>query len=164
MNRSAMLEFEVDEGLKELQNSMERAVKKFPASAERALQNETEKIASDMKSWVPKKIKGHGRIGTEKPGKRLENRFKPGKVIRKGLNYTAADLSGAPHYHLVEEGHDLYTHLRKNKRGKGKVGSNRKIGHVDGKKIVAGYMAERSRYSELIAGEMLDEILKEAGF
>lgn len=146
-------------GFDSLEKALETASKRFPASVENVLTEEAKNVSQDAGDTVAAKIKGHGK----KPGT-LQKGFKPGKVIKKGNNYTSASVTGAPHYHLVEEGHDLYTHLKKNKRGKGKVGSNKKIGHVEGKKIVAQVMAKRTEYSELIAMELLDSILKEAGF
>lgn len=90
--------------------------------------------------------------------------FWQGKVIRSGKNYTVAVTSKAPHYHLYEEGHDLVTHNRKNRWGKGKPGTGRKVGKVYAKKTVGKYMARRSEYSEAIGQELLNSILEDAGF
>lgn len=95
---------------------------------------------------------------------RLAESFRQGKVIRSGTNYTVAVTTKAPHYHLYEEGHDLVTHNRKNRWGKGKPGTGRKVGKVYAKKTVGKYMARRSEYSEAIGQELLNSILEDAGF
>lgn len=146
------------EGLDDLEKAFEKAEKLFPESAESVLKAESKRAAKDIKGRIGTEAKGHGK----KPGT-LKKSFRPGKVMKRGDNYTGAVLSTAPHYYLYEEGHDLYAHNRKNKRGKGKPGSGQKIGHVDGRKTVARYMAQRSAESEEIGMRLLNDILKDAG-
>lgn len=150
----------------DLAQSMEKAAKQFPASTETILKKEARNIAKDLGDRVTVEAKGHHYYDgdEEDQPKRLKNSFRQGKVIKSGTKYTVAVTSSAPHYHLYEEGHDLYSHNRKNKYGKGKAGTGKKIGHVAGRKTVARYMAQRSEYSEMIGEALLDEILKEAGF
>ena len=145
----------------DLAQSMEKAAKQFPASTETILKKEARNIAKDLGGRVKTEAKGHHYGGSKVP---LAQSFRQGKVIKSGTKYTVAVTSSAPHYHLYEEGHDLYSHNRKNKYGKGKAGTGKKIGHVAGRKTVARYMAQRSEYSEMIGEALLDEILKEAGF
>lgn len=145
-------------GTDELEKAMERAGKVLPEYTEIALKKEARAVAKELKSRVDEEAKGHGK----KPGT-LKRSFKPGKVIKSGSNYTAAVLSSAPHYHLYEEGHDMISHKRKNKSGKGKVGTGKFIKEVHGRKTVARYMAQRSENAEEIAEKLLDDILKEAG-
>lgn len=85
---------------------------------------------------------------------------------RAFVDYVRGTLTNekAPHYHLYEEGHDLVTHNRKNRWGKGKPGTGRKVGKVYAKKTVGKYMARRSEYSEAISQELLNSILEDAGF
>lgn len=158
-------------GADEIGKSIEAAAKQFPYSAEKVLKKEARNISKDLKSRVDSEAKGHHYNGKnlsddeEKEIKKnqLAKSFQTGKVIHSGSKHTIAVTSKAPHYHLYEEGHDLVTHNRKNKRGKGKIGTGKKIGHVSGRKTVARYMAQRSEQSELIGQELLDEILKDAG-
>ena len=149
----------------DLIQSMENAAKQYPASAERVLKKEARNIAKDLKKRVNSEAKGHHYINprSEAKPKPLAQSFRQGKVIRSGNKMTVAVTSSAPHYHLYELGHEMVTHKRKNKRGKGIIGSNRKVGEVKGKKTVAKYMAQRADHAELIGQEVLDEILKEAG-
>lgn len=144
---------------------MENAAKQYPASAERVLKKEARNIAKDLKGRVNSEAEGHHYISprSEEKPKPLAQSFRQGKVIRSGNKMTVAVTSSAPHYHLYELGHDMVTHKRKNKRGKGMIGSNRKVGEVKGKKTVAKYMAQRADHAELIGQELLDEILREAG-
>lgn len=148
-------------GADEIGKAIEKAAKQFPHSAEKVLKKEARNISKDLKSRVDSEAKGHHYGESKNP---LAKSFQTGKVIRSGSKYTTAVTSKAPHYHLYEEGHDLVTHNRKNKQGKGKIGTGKKIGHVSGRKTVARYMAQRSEQSELIGQELLDEILKDAGF
>lgn len=162
MKRSS-IKFEFD--FSDLEKSLETASKQFPDSAEKVLKKEAKNIAKDLKGRVNSEAKGHhyAKPKNEAKPKPLAESFRQGKVIRSGSKMTVAVTSSAPHYHLYELGHDMVTHKRKNKRGKGMIGSNRKVGVVKGKKTVAKYMAQRSDHAELIGQELLDEILKEAG-
>lgn len=151
-------------GFDDLNEALGVAQKQFPASAEKILKKEARNLTKDIKKNVAERINGHGK----KAGS-LERGFKPGRVILRGSNYTSAVVSDhkiAPHYHLVEEGHELwkYSHWTKGKDGKRKwYGKQKHLKAVRGKKIVAQVMARRSEYSELIAMELLDSILEEAG-
>lgn len=144
----------------EIAKAMERALEQFPASAEKTLKKEARNIAKDLGTRVRTEAKGH-HYPTSK--NKLEDSFRQGKVIRSGKNYTVAVTSKAPHYHLYEEGHDMVSHNRKNRRGKGKPGTGRKVGVVKGRKTVTKYMARRSEYSEAIGQELLNTILEDAG-
>lgn len=146
------------EGTEELIKALQKAERKFPASAEATLKKEARAAAKDIKKRIGKEAKGHGK----KPGN-LRKSFQAGKVIKRGNTYTDAVTTTAHHYHLYEEGHELYAHNRKNKKGKGKPGTGQKIGNVKGRKTVARYMAQRSEDSEKIGERLLDEILKDAG-
>lgn len=148
-------------GSGEFAEAMEKAMKQFPASAEKILKKEARNIAKDLGIRVQDEAKGHHIPAT---GNRLQDSFRQGKVIRSGKNYTVAVTSKAPHYHLYEEGHDLITHNRKNRFGKGIPGTGRKVGKVYAKKTVGKYMARRSVYSEAIGQELLNSILEDAGF
>lgn len=140
--------------------AIEAAAKQFPYSTERILKKEARNIAKDLKDRVNAEAKGHHHGGSANP---LADSFRQGRVIKSGSNYTVAITSKAPHYHLYELGHDLYSHNRKNKRGKGKTGSGKKIGRVSGRKTVARYMAKSSEYSGVIGRELLEQLLKDVG-
>lgn len=154
-------------GLEELSKALEQAEKRFPYTVEKVLKKEAKNIAKDLKNRVDEEAKGHHwkpkNSSEEEEAEPLAESFRPGKVIRSRSKYTTAVTSGAPHYHLYEEGHLMVTHNKK-KRGKSKSGTGKVVGEVAGRKTVARYQAQRSEYSEIIGQEILDEILKEAGF
>lgn len=152
----------------ELIQAMEKATKQYPASAEKVLKKEAKNIAKDLQGRVNSEAKGHHyrrgeNSSDEETQKPLSESFRQGRVIRSGSKMTIAVTSSAPHYHLYELGHDMVTHNRKDKKGRGKAGTGKKVGEVKGRKTVARYMAQRADHAELIGQELLDEILKEAG-
>lgn len=134
-------------GLGELEKALEAASKKFPYSAEKTLKQEIRITAKDLKAETKREIKKHGK----KPHS-LERSFSVGKVIKSGKKYVCAVTTKAPHYHLVEEGHEASGWYEASGE------------YVPAKKIVAKYMAERSEHAEEMAQKLLDEILKHAGF
>lgn len=147
-------------GTGEFAKALEAAAKRFPYSAEQILRKEARNVAKDLEARVNAEAKGHHYGGSTNP---LASSFRPGKVVRSGRNITVAVTSKAPHYHLFELGHDLYSHNRKNKLGRGKPGTGKKIGYVPGRKTVARYMAKRSEYADLIGQELLSQLMKEVG-
>lgn len=159
------MQFDI-EGEGGIEKAMEKAAKQFPYSAEKVLKKEGYYIAKDLGKRVQHEAKGHHYKDANSDGEHepLAESFSRGKVVKQGSSYTVAAMSKAPHYHLYELGHDLCSHNRKNKKGKGKPGSGKKIGEVAGRKTVARYMAQRAEYSDWIGQELLNEILKDAGF
>lgn len=143
----------------DLEKSLKIASRQFPASAEIVLKKESRNIAKDLKGRVDSEAKGHHYAGQGATHKPLAKSFRQGKVMRSGSKVTVAVTTTAPHYHLYEEGHAMITH-------KSKDGTHglRQVGEVKGKKTVAKYMSQRADHAELIGQELLQEILKEAGF
>lgn len=143
----------------DLEKSLKIASRQFPASAEIVLKKESRNIAKDLKGRVDSEAKGHHYAGQGTTHKPLAESFRQGKVMRSGSKVTVAVTTTAPHYHLYEEGHAMITH-------KSKDGTHglRQVGEVKGKKTVAKYMSQRADHAELIGQELLQEILKEAGF
>lgn len=143
----------------ELIQAMEKTTKQYPVSAEKVLKKEAKNIAKDLQGRVNSEAKGHHYAGQGATPKPLAKSFRQGKVMRSGSKVTVAVITTAPHYHLYEEGHAMITH-------KSKDGTHglRQVGEVKGKKTVAKYMSQRADHAELIGQELLQEILKEAGF
>lgn len=143
----------------DLEKSLKIASRQFPASAEIVLKKESRNIAKDLKGRVDSEAKGHHYAGQGATPKPLAKSFRQGKVMQSGSKVTVAVTTTAPHYHLYEEGHAMITH-------KSKDGTHglRQVGEVKGKKTVAKYMSQRADHAELIGQELLQEILKEAGF
>lgn len=143
----------------DLEESLKIASRHFPASAEIVLKKESRKIAKDLKGRVDSEAKGHHYAGQGAAHKPLAESFRQGKVIRSGSKVTVAVTTTAPHYHLYEKGHAMITH-----KSKDRTHGLRRVGEVKGKKTVAKYMSQRADYAELIGQELLQEILREAGF
>lgn len=146
------------EGLGELEKAMEKATKQFPYSTEKILKKEAREIKKQVTNayvgnLVKSKRKKWKKSLEKKSTKSLEKSFSPGKVIKHGNKYTTAVTSKAPHYHLVEDGHEESGWYAEQSDAK----------PVSGKKIVAKIMARRSENAEKMGEELLNEILKEAG-
>lgn len=145
-------------GFVELDNSLRKAQRQFPYTAERVLKSETRNLKKQItNAYVGDILKSRRKNWKKslknKPKTSLEKSFQVGQVMKKGNNYTNAVVSKAPHYHLVEDGHEPGGWYAKQK------GAER----VRGKKIAAKIMSRRSRDAEQIGERVLDQILKEAG-
>ena len=137
-------------GAEELTKALEKAIKQYPYTAERVLKKETRVVRKGLKQAVQAEISGHH---SPVPGN-LAGSFSIGRVMRSGNKMTCAVTQKAPHYHLYELGHEIYTHQPE----------HRDTGlRAVAKKTVARYMAKRSEHSEELAEETLELILKEAG-
>lgn len=146
------------EGFKELENAFKKAQNKFPQTTERILKQETTAIKKQVtNAYVSNIIKSRRKNWKKslknKPKTSLEKSFQVGRVMKKGNDYTDAVVSKAPHYHLVEDGHEPG----------GWYADQKGAERVRGKKIVAKIMARRSRDAGQIGRRVLDQILKEAG-
>lgn len=170
-NTGASMEFTVT-GTDDVIKSLEKAISRYPYTAELVLKREGRGIKKDLRTRVQQEAKGHhyrAKSNTDEENEQiaknaLAESFSLGKVIRHGNQMTVAVLSKAPHYHLYEEGHDIVTHDRV-VNGKKKNGTRRYTGkRAVARKTAARYMAQRAEHSELIGQQVLDEILKEAGF
>lgn len=165
------ISFDVDMEDMGIAKALEKASKQFPETAEKVLKKEARNVAKDLKVRVGKEAAGEnsrwkskGETEDDDDTKHLRDSFTIGKVIRHGSKFTVSVNSRAPHYHLYEEGHIMVGHKIRSKKNKKKIQSYKFLGEVHGKKTVAKYMAQRSEYAELIGRELLNEILKEAGF
>lgn len=147
------------EGFDELEKALKKVQNRFPQTTERIIKTETRELKKQItNAYVGDIIKSRRKNWKKslksKPKTSLEKSFQVGKVMKKGNDYTNAVVSKAPHYHLVEDGHEPGGWYAQQK------GAER----VRGKKIVAKIMSRRSRDSEEIGRRVLDQILKEAGF
>lgn len=159
-------------GTEDVIKGIEKMVNRYPHTAEQVLKREGRSVGKDLKKRVQQEAKGHhyrAKDNTDEENeaiakKALAESFSMGKVVRHGNRMTIAVLSKAPHYHLYEEGHDIVTHDRII-NGKKKLGTRRYTGRrAVARKTVARYMAQRAEHAELIGQQVLDEIIKEAGF
>lgn len=135
--------FEI-EGLDDVVKEMEKIIKKYPLSVKDAIGNEQKVALAYIKSEVDRRTKGHG----SKPGT-LKRRFAIGPVKDFLGKATGVITTSAPHYYLVEDGHDPG----------GWHAEQENPDLVEGKKIVAKVMAVRSEHAAEMAQKVLDEVL-----
>ena len=134
-------------GLEEFQRDLEKAIKKAPAQAEETL---TE-LAKDFKASARKKAKAELKHVKRKDGDKkwaIDRRWGH-KLVDGGLGAAALVWNSAPHFHLVEDGHQL-------------VRGGRVIGFVPGKHIME---KTRNDYKDIVPErfeKMVDDILKES--
>lgn len=135
------------EGMEELARDLEKAVRKAPAQAEETLVE----LAKDFKKSAKKKakteLKPHDRKGKQE--KKAIGRKWGHKLVGDSLGAAALVYNSAPHFHLVENGHQL-------------VRNGHAIGFVEGRHIME---KTRNDYKDVVPerfGKMVDDILKES--
>lgn len=140
------------EGLEELERDLTRAIKKCPIYAGETLKG----LAKDFKQSAKKKanseLKHTKREGDSK--KWAISRKWGHKLIDESIGMTALIWNSAPHFHLIENGHQL---VKGGKLGKG----GRVIGFIPGKHIME---KTRNDYKDIVPErfeKMVDDILKE---
>lgn len=146
----------------ELQKALVKLQEKYPDSAKRVVQAQAKEAKKQIQSAYIGNIlksrygKNYKRILKKKNAtnkRNLESSFLVGQAIQKGNQITDAVVTKAPHYHLVEDGHEAAGWYEK------QTGAKR----VPGKKIVARIMGRRSKQSLVMGQKTLDAILKKAG-
>lgn len=140
-------EFQI-EGLEELERDLTEAIKKAPAQAEETLVKLGKEFKKDAKKKAERELK---HVQRDKEHEKYAIKRKWGhKLVDDNLGATALVWNSAPHFHLVENGHQLV-------RG-GKV-----VGFVQGKHIME---KTKNEYQDIVPErfeQMVDEILKESG-
>ena len=137
-------EFSFD-GLEEFQRDLEKAIRKAPVQAEETLielGKEFKKTAQKRAKSETKHIK---REGNDKKWA-IEKRWGH-KLVDDGLGATVLVWNSAPHFHLIENGHQL-------------VKGGHVIGFVPGKHIME---KARNDYKDIVPErfeKMVDDILK----
>ena len=151
------IEFEY-RGIEELGEALKKAQTVLPVYAEDALDKEAQAAKEQIqqaytKNVLKRKSKEWEKSSKKKKKKSLLKSFKKGKPMQKGINLTNAVVTTAPHYHLVEDGHEASGWYAKAQGAK----------PIKGKKIVATIMGRRKRDSYKIAERVLAKTLKGAG-
>ncbi|EOS27623.1 hypothetical protein C806_00070 [Lachnospiraceae bacterium 3-1] len=141
------------DGIEELREEFQTAIKKYPCIAEEALLAAGKKFRNAVK----KETRSATFTGT---GNLLKG-YKLDPVEGYGpymhINFRAT----APHFHLIENGHELVTHKTKN--GKKLRNGGQNIGFVPGRLIVAAVRADynESKFPEEME-KALEKLLKES--
>lgn len=136
------------EGLEEIERDLEKAIKKAPAQAEGVLIETAKDFKKSAKKRAKSETKHVKREGDDKKWA-IERRWGY-RLVNDGLGATALVWNSAPHFHLVENGHN-------NVRG------GRVVGFTPGKHIME---KTRNEYEDIIPErfeQMIDDVLKGSG-
>lgn len=136
------MDFDID-GLDELQDSLIKAMRSYGDIAE----EELEDVSKDFKKDVVK----HTKESVDRRSGKLLRGFKLDKLQGYGENISIDFRGTAPHFHLIENGHEQVT-----KRGK-------KVGWVAGRLIVH---QTRNEYKSIMPKRMLrvlDRVAEKSG-
>jgi len=156
-------------GIDDLEESMQKLVKKYPDKAGECLREEAlrtrKEIVKNAKSLTNTQTKNRmslGRIGS----------YKVSQVQGLGINQYVTISARSPHYHLVERGHESvvpYHFTWKNPKTGGKIKRTwSKGGQLRGRVSGRFFLKkakddEQDRFPEFVS-KMVDELIKEAGF
>lgn len=137
-----MDDFQLDlNGLNELQQDLKRAIKIYPDKAQ-------ENLVILGKQFKSRAIK-ITRSAVKKHSGKLIKGYKLDPVIGFGINMQVDFRGAAPHFHLIENGHEQIT-----KNG-------RNVGFVAGRQIVKQCRDEYSAIVPIALAKMTAEILRE---
>ena len=140
-------EFSID-GLEEFQHALEKTIQKAPAQAEQTLLEVAKEFKASAKRKANSELKHVEREGDDK--KWAIKRRWGHKMVDDRLGATVLVWNSAPHFHLVENGHNL-------------VGGGNVIGFVPGKHIME---KTRHEYEDIVPErfeKMIEDVLKESG-
>ncbi len=135
------------EGLEELERDLEKAVQKAPIQAKETLIELAKEFKASAKKRAKKETK-HVKREAGEENKAIAKRWGH-KLVGDRLGAAALVWNGAPHFHLVEDGHQL-------------VRGGRAIGFVPGKHIME---KTRTEYKDVVPErfeKMIEDILKES--
>lgn len=140
------LEFSI-EGTEEFERDLKKAIEKSSAQAEETLIELAKELKETAKKRAKSETKHIKREGDDKKWA-IEKRWGH-KLVDDGLGAAALVWNSAPHFHLVENGHEL-------------VRGGRVIGFVPGKHIME---KTRNEYEDIVTErfeKMVDDILGES--
>lgn len=141
------LEFSL-EGLEEFERDLKKAIQKAPVQAEKTLI----KLAKEFKKSAKERAEAETKhIKRDEDDKKwaIERRWGH-KLVDEQMGATALVWNSAPHFHLVENGHQI-------------VRGGRVVGFTPGKHIME---KTRNDYEDIVPErfrKMIDEVLKESG-
>ena len=145
-----MMEIRLD-GMEELRADLLRAVRAEPGMARTAL----EKAGKKFKSAVMKETYS----AVEKNTGNLAKGYKLDKVEGFGNNMHINFRATAPHFHLIENGHEQVS--QKTRKGKKLRNGGRNIGFVPGRLIVAKVRVEYGTKFPKDVAEQFNKMLEE---
>lgn len=142
------------DGFDELQSSLKKSIKTYPDLAERRLNT----VSNRFKKEVIEDTKS---VTTKHTGSLIKG-MKLDKMRGFGSNIERDFRGTSPHFHLIENGHEIV--LPKTRNGKALKNGGRNVGWVAGKHIVK---KKRKAYGDYVMPfemkKLLDDITKESG-
>ena len=140
-------------GIEELMEERQDAIKKYPDIAKEALEDAGKKFKNAVKKETRRATFTH--TGNLLKGYKLDKVEGQGSFMH--INFRAT----APHFHLIENGHELVS--QKTKKGKRLKNGGQNIGFVPGRLIVAAVRADFSegKFPEEMEKAM-EKLLKES--
>lgn len=134
--------------LSELENALNKVGKMYPNKADKFMKKALKILREKAKKRTPKGTKKYfyykGKKTEITSSKRMRNRWRIGKIKKKGTTFIGELKNKAPHAHLVEDGH-------KTVNG----------GFVPGQHILKISLKELDEEMPEIIEDMLDEIFRE---
>lgn len=157
-------------GFDELEKAFKKLESKYPNQADRLLQTEGNAVAKRTRQLTPV-YKGRAKSGI-KPGQLKKSwRLKKVKEYQGGKVRVVRIQSTAPHAHLIEYGHEIYTApagLTKKASSYGKAGRAlygiKTHGKTKAYKMLDTAMEEAKKKFDKDAQKMLDRLISEEGF
>lgn len=140
------------EGLEELEQDLIKAIDKAPAQAEETLKQLSKEFKASAKKKANSELK-HIKRNADDEKYAIKKNW-GSKIVDDGLGMAALIWNKAPHFHLIENGHQLVT-------GGELGGEGRVIGFVPGKHIME---KTRNDYKNIVPErfeKMIDDILRE---
>lgn len=134
------------DGLDELTEALENAIKKYPDKAGDLLRLNARRFRKVVVSETKRLTKSKG---TSKRSLAKVGSYKVSKVYGVGLSQAVDISTKSPHFHLVEHGH-----LQKNKKGE-------VIGFVQGRHQFDSAIKKHNREFHDRAEKMIEELLRE---
>lgn len=154
------------EGIEQLVEDFKKLARKYPDRTGELLQQEAKKIRKDVINHVKRDKE------TNKKTKRSLTKASSYKISPvQGYNEKQyVEISArAPHFHLVEHGHEMkmpYYHGIKGQKGVKVPNKNggQTIGFVPGKHMMADAVREENSKIADVVSDMVDALLQEGGF
>ena len=140
----AGMEFELT-GLENLERDLEKAVRKCPIQAKETLRRLGREFKASAKKRAEAELNPHQRKSGQE-NKAIRKKW-GSKVVDDALGMAVLIWNSAPHFHLIENGHNL-------------VRGGRTVGFVDGRHIME---KTKNEYENIVPArfpEMVENILK----
>lgn len=154
------------EGMDELQKSFKILAKKYPDKAGELLRKDAISVRKEIVKQVKKETKFDNK---SKRSLAKAGSYKVSQVKGIGIQQYVEISAKSPHFHLVENGHNIImpkSHGVKGEKGVRIPNDNpgENVGYVQGKHIIDTVARKHEREMPSIVENMVEKLLEEAGF